>query len=95
MDPGGGLSITDAPVVGVGVGVGVGVAVGLAVGVGVGVGAGVCGGWKAIAATLLAAKVVRTPLGVILRMLPARVRCSQRASATNRLSALSIARPFG
>ena len=39
VEPGGGLSITAAPVVGVGVGVGVGVAV--AVGVGVGVGAGV------------------------------------------------------
>ena len=41
--------------------------------------------WKAIAPTDLEAKVVRTPLGLILRMLP--------ASPTNRLSALSIARP--
>ena len=43
-------------------------------------------GWKAIAPTILEAKVVRTPLGVNLRMLPAE-------PATNRLSALSIARP--
>ena len=47
------------------------------------------GGWnggpKATAATLLRAKVLRTSLGVNLRMLPL------APSATNRLSALSIA----
>jgi len=43
VDPGGGLIMTAAPVVGVGVGVtvGVGVGVGVAVGVGVGVAVGV------------------------------------------------------
>ena len=44
VDPGGGLSITAAPV-----GVGVGVDGGVAVGVGVGVGVEVCVGWKASA----------------------------------------------
>ena len=44
-------------------------------------------GWKAIAPTLLAARKVRTPLGVNLRMLPLSL------FATNKLSALSIARP--
>ena len=41
VDPGGGLNITAAPVMGVGVGVTVGVGVPLGVGVGVAVGVGV------------------------------------------------------
>ena len=41
VDPGGGLSITAGPVVGVGVGVGVGVEVAVGVGVGVALGVGV------------------------------------------------------
>ena len=65
VDPGGGLSITAAPV-----GVGVGVDGGVAVGVGVGVGVEVCVGWKARAMHWtfegIEAKVLRTRAGVNL-----------------------------
>ena len=65
VDPGGGLSITAAPV-----GVGVGVDGGVAVGVGVGVGVEVCVGWKARAMHWtfegIEAKVLRTLAGVNL-----------------------------
>ena len=63
VDPGGGLSITAAPV-----GVGVGVDGGVAVGVGVGVGVEVGVGWKAIEENpkRFAAKVLRFPSGANL-----------------------------
>ena len=63
VDPGGGLSITAAPIVGVGVGVGVGVAVGVGAGVGVGVGVGVLSRPKA--PTPLVVPTYTLPLAIV------------------------------
>jgi len=63
VEPGGGLSITAAPVVGVGVGVGVAVGVGVGVGAGVGVGVGVLNRPKA--PTPLVVPTYTLPLAIV------------------------------